>query len=171
MKKLMLVTMCIVLLTNSVPAYGVLAKYWRLRMQSGSAMETLTYDNAARIVIRLSPWKMVSGNLSYGTTVTTDLDFHTGDTIAADAEVEISDANVIDNTSNLYWGIKGYFEIKADVNPTIGVCRLFLEESDDNTNWPSDQEDFDCDEDLRLVCVLQLSTDAEDESRGKNFEF
>jgi len=169
MKKLMLATI-IVLLSLPMPANAILAKYWRLRIQSGSAMETLTYSAGARIAVRLSPWKMVSGNLSYGTTIVDDMGLTANDpnTLAADAELE---GDVVDNTSNLYWGVKGYFEITADVNPTIGTCYLFLEESDDNSNWPSDKADFDCDEDLNLLCALTLSTDAEDEARGKNFEF
>ena len=100
--------------------------------------------------------------------MTEDLGFSATETIAAGVEVE---GSVVDNTSNLYWGIKGYWELTADVNPTIGTCYLFLEESDDNSNWPSDQDDFDCDEDLRLIAVMALSTDAEDESRAVNFEF
>jgi len=145
----------------------MLAKYWRLRMY-WNADQTLTYNNAARIAIRMSPWKLVSGELSYGTPITEDLGFGSGETIVNTGEVE---GSVVDNTSNLYWGVKGYFEIIADVNSTDGTGYLFLEESDDNSNWPSDQADFDCLADLRLVAVLALSTDAEDESRGKNFEF
>ncbi len=145
----------------------MLAKYWRLRML-WDADQTLTYNDGARIAIRLSPWKLSSGDLEYGTTITEDLDFGSGETIADDAEVE---GSVNDNTSNLYWGIKGYFEMTADQNSTDGTAYLFVEESDDNSNWPSDQDDFDIDEDLRLVAILNFSTDAEDETRGTNFEF
>jgi len=144
----------------------MLAKYYRLRMK-WDADQTLTYDNGARIAIRLLPWKLSSGDLSYGTVITEDLGFGAGETIADEGEVE---GSVIDNTSNLYWGIKGYFEMTADVNSTDGYAYLYLEESDDNTNWPSDQADFDI-SDLRLVAVLEFSTDAEDEDRAVNFEF
>lgn len=132
------------------------------------ADQTLTYNDGARIAIRLSPWKLVSGDLSYGTTITEDFGFGAGETIVDEGEVE---GSVNDNTSNLYWGIKGYFEMTADVSSTDGVAYLFLEESDDNTNWPSDQDDFDIERDLRLVSTLIFSTDAVDESRGTNFEF
>lgn len=145
----------------------MLAKYWRLRMK-WDADQTLTYNDGARIAIRLSPWKLVSGDLSYGTTITEDFGFGAGETIVDEGEVE---GSVNDNTSNLYWGIKGYFEMTADVSSTDGVAYLFLEESDDNTNWPSDQDDFDIERDLRLVSTLIFSTDAVDESRGTNFEF
>ncbi len=145
----------------------MLAKYWRLRML-WVADQTLTFDNAARIAIRSLPWKLSSGDLSYGTVITEDLGFSAGETIVNGGEVE---GSVVDNTSNLYWGIKGYFEIIADVDSTDGTAYLFVEESDDNVNWPSDQADFDISEDLRLIATLTLSTDAVDEPRGTNFEF
>lgn len=143
----------------------MLAKYWRLRMR-WDADQTLTYDNGARVAIRLSPWKLSSGAVSYGTTITEDLGFSAGETIADEGEVE---GSVNDNTSNLYWGIKGYFEMTADANSTDGNAYLHIEESDDNTNWPSDLADFSIN-DLRLVAVLPFSTDAEDEKRAVNFE-
>ena len=145
----------------------MLAKYWRLRLL-WLADQTLTYNNAARIAIRSLPWKLVSGALSYGTVITEDLGFGAGETIVTTGEVE---GTVVDNTSNLYWGIKGYFEMTADATSTDGTAYLFLEESDDDVNWPSDQADFDCAMDLRLIATLTFSTDAEDESRGTNFEF
>lgn len=145
----------------------MLAKYWRLRMK-WDADQTLTYNNDARIAIRSLPWKLSGGDLSYGTVITEDLGFGVGETIVDGGEVE---GSVVDNTSNLYWGIKGYFEITADADSTDGTAYLFLEESDDNVNWPSDQADFDVDEDLRLIATLLFSTDAVDEDRGTNFEF
>lgn len=145
----------------------MLAKYWRLRVLN-STDQTLTYNDGARVNVRCSPWKLSSGDLSYGTTITDDFGFGAGDTIAADGEEE---GSVVDNTSDLYWGIKGYFEVKADLTSTDGEVFLYLEESDDNSNWPSDQADFDITEDMILVCTLNMSTDAVDEDRGKNFEF
>ena len=145
----------------------MLAKYWRYRML-WVADQTLTYDNAARIVVRSLPWKLSSGDLSYGTVIIEDLGFGASETIVTTGEVE---GAVVDNTSNLHWGIKGYFEIVADADSTDGIAYLFVEESDDNVNWPSDQADFDIDEDLRLIATLTLSTDAVDEDRGTNFEF
>jgi len=146
----------------------MLAKYYRLRMQ-WVADQTLTYDNAARIAIRMLPWKLVAGVLTYGTVVTEDLGFGTGETIVTTGEVE--QATPTDNTTDLYWGVKGTFKLTADVTSTDGTAYLFLEESDDNSTWPSDMADFDCDEDLRLIAALTMSTDAEDETRAVNFEF
>jgi len=146
----------------------MLAKYWRLHVLN-STDQTLTYNEDARISVVMTPWKLSSGDLSYGTNITDDTAFlNTGESIAADSE---SEGTVQDNTSDLYWGVKGYFEVTADVSSTDGEIYLYLEESPDDSLWPSDQADFDIEKDLRLVCVLNLSTDATDEDRGKNFEF
>lgn len=144
----------------------MLAKYYRFRTLS-DLDETLTYNSDARVVIRFLPWKLTSGALVYGTAITDDVGFGAADTIANGGEDE---GSVIDNTSNLYLGGKGYFEITADVSGTDGTMYLYMEESDDNSNWPSDQADFDITTDMILVCALTMSTDAVDESRGKNFE-
>lgn len=144
----------------------MLAKYWRLRFY-WVADQTLTYADGARVNVRSSPWKLSSGNLSYGTTITDDMGFTSG-TIVTTGE---SEGDVNDNTSNLYWGVKGFFEVIADLSSTDGSGYLYLEESDDNSNWPSDAADFDILTDMRLVAVVTLSTDAVDEDHSVNFEF
>ena len=143
----------------------MLAKYYRLRVLN-STDQTLTYDNDARINVRMSPWKLVSGALSYGTTIVDDLGFDAGETIAANAE---SEGDVQDNTSNLYWGINGFFEVIADADSTDGTIYLYLEESDDQTNWPSDGADFDITKHMILVAALNLSTLAVDQDASMNF--
>ena len=145
----------------------MLAPYYRLRLL-WDGDQTLTYNNAARVAVDISKWKIDAGDLSYSATLTDDFGFGAGDTIADDGEAETS---VIDNTSDLFWGVKGTFYATADQNSTDGTLYLFLEESQDNTEWPSDADDFDISEDLRLIATLSFSTDAEDESRGTNFEF
>jgi len=142
----------------------MLAKYWRLRMK-WDADQTLTYDDGARIAIRMTPWKFTSGAVEYATTVTEDMGFGAGESILDEGEVE---GTVQDNTTNKYLGIKGYWEMTADVSSTDGTAELYLEESDDNSNWPSDQDDFDI-SDLKLLTTLSFSTDAVDESRATNF--
>ncbi len=144
----------------------MLAKYWRLRFY-WVADQTLTYADGARVDVRSSPWKMVSGVLTYGTTITDDMGFTSG-TIVTTGE---SEGDVNDNTSNLYWGIKGFFKVTADLSSTDGSGYLYLEESDDNSNWPSDAADFDILTDMRLVGVVTLSTNAVDEDHSVNFEF
>jgi len=107
----------------------MLAKYYRLRLQ-WVADQTLTFDAGAYIAIRMLPWKLTSGALVYGTVITDDLGFGSGETIVTTGEVE---GTVIDNTSNLYLGVKGTFKMAADVSSTDGEAYLFLEESDDNS--------------------------------------
>ncbi len=144
----------------------MLAKFWRLRFK-WVADQTLTYVNAARVDVAMIPWKMTSGAMAYGSEITDDMGFTSG-TITTGSETE---GDVQLNATNLFMGIKGTFKIIADVSGTNGNGFLYIEESTDNSIWPSDQADFDIDLDLRLVSVLTLSTDAEDEGRATNFEF
>ena len=66
-------------------------------------------------------------------------------------------------------GGNGFFEVIADQTSTDGTVYLYLEESDDNTNWPSDAADFDITKHMKMVAALDLSTDAEDEDASINF--
>ena len=145
----------------------MLSKYYRLRIK-WIADQTLTYDNGARINIQFVKWKLLSCVLTYSAQATEDLGFSAGETIATTVEVE---GAVVDNTTDLYWGVKGTFKMTADANSTDGTAYLYLEESDDNSIWPSDMADFDCARDLFCVATLTFSTDAEDETRATNFEF
>lgn len=144
----------------------MLGAYWRLRVRN-STDQTLTYDNAARLNVVVTPWKMTSGAKAHGANITDDMGLGAGGSIAANAELE---GDVQDNTSNLYIGFVGIFQAIADANSTDGTLDLYLEQSPDNSVWPSDQADFDI-TDLQLLGKLPLSTDAEDEGRAINIEF
>lgn len=144
----------------------MLPKFYRFRIL-WEADQTLTYNNAARVELDVQPWKFTSGALVYGTVITDDFGFGSGDTIADDGEEESA---VIDNTSNLHLGFDGTLKVIADQNSTDGTMTLFLERSDLDGNWPSDLADFDI-QDLTPLCVLPMSTDAEDEGRAKNFRY
>lgn len=144
----------------------MLAKFWRLRFINETG-QTMTYNDGARIAIRAMPWKLSSGNLTYGTVITEDLGFGAGDTIADDGQEE---STVVDNSSNLYWGVNGTFEITHDLDAASGDCKLYLEESDNNGNWPSDSDDFAI-TDLRLISVLPIDNSDVDKSRSVNFSF
>ena len=146
----------------------MLAPYWRLHFY-WEADQTLTYNNGARINVRCKPWKFVSGPaLEYGTVIPDDMGFGTGGTLATGNSTEGDEQN---NTSNLYLGVKGFLEVIADQTSTDGTGYLYLEESDDNSNWPSDADNFDIQEDLTFVTFIKLATTAEDQSRAVNFEF
>lgn len=146
----------------------MLPEFYRFRVVN-STDQTFTYNNAARIEVYITPWKMTSGAMAQGTVIsdTTSL-LDSGETLAANAETE---GAVIDNTTNLYIGFTGLFYCIADANSTDGTMDLYLEMSHDNSHWPSDYADFDCDEDLILLAKLNMSTDAEDEGRATAIQF
>ena len=144
----------------------MLPKYYRFRIR-WDADQTLTYNSGARVSVTFIKWKLSSGVLTYSTEGSDDFGFGSGDTIVDEGQEE---ATVIDNSSDLYWGLHGTLEVTADANNTDGYMYLYVESSTDNTDWPSDQADFDIN-DLPLICALDMSTDAEDEDRAKNFVY
>jgi len=146
----------------------MLAKYYRFHVLN-STDQTLTYDNAARISVSYIPYNFVAGVLTYATMVTDAAAFLT--TAGSIAAAVSAEGTVVDNSTNLYLGLcSGLFKVIADVDSTDGTAYLYLEESPDNTNWPSDQADFDLTQDLRMIAALAMSTDAVDEGRATNFE-
>jgi len=142
----------------------MLAKYYRFRVLN-STDQTITYNSDGRIELAWIPWKYTSGAVAIAAEVTQSIIIADG-SLAAAAEAE---GAVVDNSSNLYVGLKGTFRVIADVTSTDGTMYLYMEESTDNTIWPSDQADFAIANDLIFVCSLAMSTDATDEGRAKNF--
>ena len=142
----------------------MLGKYYRLRVHNQCG-QTLTYNSGARVDIRIMPWKISSGDLSYGTVITDDLGFGTGNTIANGAG---SEGDVQDNSTNLYMGGKGYFEVTTDSASSSGSISVYMEESDANgSDWPSDQADFNV---LKhCIFLAKLDVSAAD-TMGKNFD-
>ncbi len=143
----------------------MLAKFWRLRMINETG-QTMTYTGAARIAIRSMPWKISSGALAYGTVITENLGFTSG-IIANNGEVE---GTVVDNSSDLFFGVLGTFEILHDLDAAVGSCNLYLEFSDTDGNWPSDSDDFEI-TDLILIASLLIDNTGVDKSRSGNFSF
>lgn len=144
----------------------MLAKFRRLRFVNETG-QTMTYDDAARILIREMPWKISSGDLFHGTVITESLGFGAGNTIADDGEVE---GTIVDNSSDLFWGVNGTFEIIHDLDAAVGVCRLYLEFSDNNGNWPSAADDFVI-TDLIQIAVLPIDNTGVDKSRSVNYSY
>ena len=142
----------------------MLGKFWRLRFINETG-QTMTYDDGARIAIRVMPWKMLAGVLTYGSVIMEDLGFGAGETIVDDGEVE---GTVVNNSVNLFWGAHGTFEITHDLDAAAGVCRLYMEFSDNDGNWPSDSDDFEI-SDLIQVAVLPIDNSGLDKSRSVNF--
>ena len=127
----------------------------------------MTYNNGARVEIDAQCWKFTDGALVYNTLIEDDFGFAAADTIANNGQEE---STVINNTITLNLGFDGTLKVIADQNSTDGKMTLFLERSDLDANWPSDLADFDI-QDLTVLCVLPMSTDAEDEGRAKNFRY
>lgn len=142
----------------------MLPQYYRLRFINETG-QIMTYNDGARIAIRLQEWKLVSGVLTFGTVITEAMGFTTDGTIADDGEVE---STVVNNSSNKYWGAFGTFEITHDLDAALGQCRLYMEGSDNDGNWPSDSDDFVI-TDLIQLQVLDIDNSGVDKSRSKNF--
>lgn len=142
----------------------MLPQWWRLRFINETG-QTMTYNDGARLAIRIQPWKLVSGVLTYDTVITEAMGFTTDGTIADDGEVE---GTVVDNSSEKQWGANGTFEITHDLDAASGVVRLYFEGSDNDGNWPSDSSDHVI-TDLRLVKTMAIDNSAVDKSRSRNF--
>lgn len=144
----------------------MLANFWRLRFvnQTGQSM---IFNDGARIAIRVMEWKMVAGVLTRGIVITENLGFIAGETIVDDGEVE---GTVVNNTGagNNWWGAHGTFEITHQLDAAAGVCRLYMEFSDNNGNWPSDSDDFKIN-DLIQLQVLEIDNSGVNKSRSVNF--
>ena len=146
----------------------MLPRYYRFRVVN-STDQTLTFDNDAKIEIKIIPWKFVSGAVAQGTEISDTADLLTsGETLTANSETE---GAVINNSVNQHIGFTGTFYGKADVTSTDGTLDLYLEGSVDSSRWPSDLADFDIVTDMILIAKLTLSTDAVDEDRAIDIEF
>ena len=146
----------------------MLPEFYRFRVLN-STDQTFTYNNAARIEVHVTPWKMASGAMAQGALIEdTATLLTTAGTLAAAAQAE---GAVIDNTTNLYIGFTGLFYCIADVTSTDGTMDLYLETSYNNTLWPSDLADFYITTDCILLARLPLSTDAEDEGRAVPIQY
>ncbi len=142
----------------------MLPKYYRFHVVNKTE-QTATLADGALFALRLSPWKFTSaGALVFGTTITDDLG--QGATLVDGAS---SEGDVQDNTSNLLLGLNGYWEMTHDLDAAVGTWELYVETSDDNSNWPSDSDDFDIEVDLELVRVMTIDNSGVDKSRAVNF--
>lgn len=140
----------------------MLDKYWRLHAVNETG-QTLTLADGGLLAARMTPWKLTSGALVYGTVITDDIGQTA--TIADDA---VTEGDTQNNITNLYLGILGTFEVTHDLDAAAGEYRLYFEHCEDNSSWPSDASDFVI-ADLRQVCVLNIDNSAVDKSRSKNF--
>ncbi len=145
----------------------MVAKFYRLRGVNNTG-QTMTFDDAARIAIRMMGWKLgTNGVITYGTVFTEDLGFSAGETIVDGGEVE---GSVIDNGTNLFYGIKGYISVLHDLAAASGNFDLYFEESDSDANWLSDAASFDITKHMKFLAGLSIINDAVDEDSAMNFD-
>jgi len=145
----------------------MLPKYRRYRIinKSGQVLD----KTAGAIELRLSPWKIASGELEQVAVIVDDLGFDG----AADLNDGVStEGSVIDNTTDLYWGESGVITVLHDVAAADGSFDLYVEYCDDNSTWPSDATDFSDANitDLQFVCSVPIDNTAVNKSRRVNFE-
>lgn len=146
----------------------MLPEFYRFRVRN-STDQTFTYNNAARIEVHITPWKMTAGAMAQGTIISDTTAFlNTDGTLAANAETEGASH---DNTGLLHCGFTGTFYGKADADSTDGTLDLYIELSTDDSRWPSDLADFDITKHCIMLAKLEFSTDAVDEDAAKNIMF
>lgn len=133
---------------------------------TGVTIEFSTDGANNTFTITAVPWKFnSSGALVYGAELTLfadpTADLTNGSSLEAAAE--------IDNTSNLYLGLFCRASLLTDA-VTAGVVDIFWEWSTDGATgtYPSDEADFNAEEDL--TWLANIVTDSPAEDRGANFE-
>jgi len=142
----------------------MLPKYYRFHVVNNTGV-TATLADGAVFALRASPWKFDSnGALDNGVTITDDLG-----QAATLADGAASEGDVQDNTSNLYLGLNCTWTMTHDLDAAAGTWDLYIETSDDNTNWPSDANDFVLAEDLEFVKSLTVDNTTTDRARSCNF--
>ena len=145
----------------------MLPEFWRLRMINETG-QTMTFNDGARIAIRSVPWKLgASGVVNHSAVITEDLGFIAAGTIVDDGEVE---ATVVDNSSDKYYGVNGTFQVTHDLDAAVGQCRLYVEFSDNDGDWPSDADDFTISK-LIQIAILPIDNSGVDKSAAVNFSF
>lgn len=146
----------------------MLPEFYRFIVKN-STDQTFTYDNAARIELHITPWKMTDGAMAQGALIEDTTAFlDSAGTLAAAA---ITEGGVHDNTTNLYIGFTGLFYCIADVTSTDGTMDLYMEWSYDNSIWPSDLADYDITLHTILLAKLPFTTDAADEGAAIPISF
>jgi len=145
----------------------MLPKYYRFRVYN-STKSVMTYNNGARISVSWVPWKVATGpTLEYGSAVTQNTVFlNSGEAVAAHAETE---GTVIDNSSDLDYGVHGTFRVIFDTIVEEDYIYLYLETSTDNVTWPSDQLGFKITQ-LEELAKIKVETSTVDQSLATNFE-
>ena len=144
----------------------MLPKFYRFIAVNNTG-QTLTAVEGGLIALRFMPYKFgTTGALEYGTVITDDVG-----QAATIADTVASEGDVQDNSTNLYVGGHGTFDVTHDVDAAAGTYELYVEFCDASAGeWPSDGADFDVSIDLGgPICVLTIDNSAVDKNRVQNF--
>ncbi len=146
----------------------MLGNYWRLRLLWTDADQSLVYANNARVTAKTTVWKLVSG-VRTKEEIDDNFGFTSG-TIVDDGQVETPSKD--NETTNKYWGGKGSCTIIASEASTDGAAYLYLEESPDDTIWPSDAvNQFVIGDDMTLLGSAFFVAAAQDDSKVIEYSF
>jgi hypothetical protein len=147
----------------------MLAKNFRLHFVNRIGVDMDLSSNSANeiITVDLLPWKLANdGSLVYGSEI--NLTYSATDI----ANLGFALLGSIDNSVNLYLGVKGIITFLTDDASSLGSVNLYLGEStDDGTTFPSSAPDFVPAEDAILLASLQIDGDGAGYQRSMNFEF
>ena len=148
----------------------MLPKYWRLHFLNDTGVSLVheeTPGDDALIACTSSPWKLVSGAVDYGTAIDDDFGFDSSViTLADGASLE---GAVHDNTTLKHFHVNGYLYVQTSDASAIGSYKLYIEGSEDNTNWPSDSDDFSV-TDLDIVKTMLVDASGANSTAAINFE-
>lgn len=133
---------------------------WILWNQCGVSID---YDNGDTATVFYQPWKRDRDTnlITFGSEVSQSINSlwgHTGTKILGD----------IDNSTNLWAGLHGTFEVVTDDAAADGPLMLLMQMSTDGgTTFPTDAANWDKERDVILVAALEI---VGAQTRRVNFE-
>ena len=130
----------------------MLGTYYRLIVYY-TGIKDAVYNSGARIEAHWIPWKLEEGGMVQGSEESDTTAFlNTGETATVG---DVLLGTVVDNRKDMYMGFTGTFYFKASETLTNYPLGLYLEQSTDNSRWPSGQADFNVQLHCHKLCDLQ----------------
>lgn len=145
----------------------MLPKFYRFSLINKTG-QTATFDDGARLSLRIQAWKFSSGVLVYDTVVVDDMNFVAGQTILDDGE---TNSDNFDNSSDLFLGLNGVLIATHDLDAAVGSWDLYVEGTDNTAIFPGDEDDFDIAQDADLIKKLRVDSSSVDASNGMDFSW
>ena len=130
--------------------------------------QSQTTAGGAAMSVEYKLWKFDSGAVSWSAEDTDDLTHE-----ATSVDNAVLNGSTVDNSTNLYMGLRGRFEVTTDHASSDGVWQLFLDTSTDGgTDWASDNvSDPDTDEEAGIAMQLVGQTQTIDGAMTVAFDF